>query len=99
MTQVNTQSPASALLMLEGLAWALERLPSPAFEQDRRWRADLVGAARDAARAAIEQHEEWTPEQLARVHGCGSDEWGREILRALLPTSAQPSEHHPDPGG
>lgn len=98
MSPVTTQSPVSALLMLEGLAWALERLPAPAFPSDRRWRDDLVVAARDAARASIEQHEEWTAEQLVRARECSSGEWGREILRALHPTVVGPSDRHPHPG-
>jgi len=91
MTQDNPQSPVSALLMLEGLAWALERLPTAALSRDRGLRADLANAARDAARATVEQHEEWSLEQLVRARGYSSGEWGREILRVLRGVTPDPT--------
>ncbi|MEO3937011.1 hypothetical protein V3N99_09670 [Dermatophilaceae bacterium Soc4.6] len=83
MSDPHGQSPVSALLMLEGLAWALEQLAAPAPSRERRLRAHLASDARDAARAVIDQHEEWSVEQLLRARACSGGEWGREILRAL----------------
>ncbi len=84
MTTGNEQSPASAVLMLEGLAWALERLPAPSDPLDARARALTVRAVRDAARAAVDQHHDWTAQQLAVARDSSGGAWNRELLRALL---------------
>lgn len=84
MPDANEQSPASAVLMLEGLAWALEHLPPSVDTRDLRARALTAKAARDAARAAVDQHQEWSAAQLVAARDSGVGEWQRDILRALL---------------
>lgn len=84
MVTDNDQSPASAVLMLEGLAWALERLPAPSDHHDGQARAYTIKAVRDAARAAVDQHHQWSTAQLAAARDSSHGAWDRELLRALL---------------